>query len=66
MRGEKVMIELATLFMLGATRVLGQHTGSTSTLHGSSDLLVRGVRDLHVPAVKGQRGSLDVINGWLV
>lgn len=35
MRGEKVMIELATLFMLGATRVLGQHTGSTSTLHGS-------------------------------
>ena len=35
MRGEKVMIELATLFMLGATRVLGQHTGSTSTLQGS-------------------------------
>ena len=62
MRGEKVMIELATLFMLGATRVLGQHTGSTSTLHGSSDLLVRGVSHLHVPIKRTSYRFFDVFS----
>ena len=59
MRGEKVMIELATLFMLGATMILGK---LAHRLGHSASAWLKTV----LYCVKGQLGSLDIINGWII